>query len=88
MCCYGYFGGVGMGSKLAFGCMRSVGCGLVRESVASWGIEGCGYLAECVSGHGRCTTLVLGPWSVVLLCIRGAQGTRRAKRFLCMVERR
>jgi hypothetical protein len=31
------FGLGGMGSRLASGCMRSGGCGLVIESVASWG---------------------------------------------------
>jgi len=27
-----------MGSRLASGCMRSVGCGLDRESIAKWGV--------------------------------------------------
>jgi hypothetical protein len=30
-----YYGGVGMGSRLSFECIRSVGCGLGMVSVAS-----------------------------------------------------
>ena len=37
-CVLGCFGVGGMESKLNFGCMRSVGCELNRESVASWGV--------------------------------------------------
>jgi len=35
---FGCYGVGGIGSRLAFGCMRSVGCVLSRESVASWGV--------------------------------------------------
>jgi hypothetical protein len=51
-----------MGSRLAFGCMRNVGYGLGSESVASWGLYGCGCVAGCGDVHVRCITLVLGLW--------------------------
>ena len=77
-----------MDSKLDFGCMRSAGCGLNRESVASWGVEGCGCLAGCVGEHVRCTKVVLGLWLVVLPSTPVARGKRGARRFKCMEELR
>ena len=57
--------------------MWSVGCGLGRESVASWGGLGYGYLAGCAGGRVRCTTLVIGLWLDVQIYMMVTIGRRR-----------